>query len=405
MIPQRGGTVALAKSLLALLGLVALVVYFVQHFPQMQTGMDFTHFYAAARIVHDGRGAQLYETAVQDEYMARYTGRVGPYFNHPPFEALGYLPFCLSQLRTAYALWTVFNALLLIAVARLLPAPLSLRWGWQVLLLLSLLFVPLLLNFLQGQDALVLLFFLCAAFVAAEADHSFLSGCLLAGGLVKFHVTVPVVILLLWCAPRRMWRGFALTALGLLLASVEISGWRVIATYPRFVFQLNALPLAGIHWEAMANLRGLWVSLFPQKPTLAPWLTAVSSLTLFAIAVHAARLAAKAKMHRLSWAMAVVTAILVSYHLSPHDLTVLLLPVALIVDHVRTAKGLPASTKILIVAIIGLLGLPISHLLLLREHLYTPMGLVVLLLYAVTYVEIGRSSAVTVHPSPESVVR
>src|SRR5271154_2454257 len=109
-----------AKNFLALLAMAVVVIYFASIFPRMQKGLDFADFYIGARIVHDGRGHELYDLAVQKQYLARYSGREGIYFNHPPFEALIYLPFAVLPLGWAYALWCAFQAILLIALARLL---------------------------------------------------------------------------------------------------------------------------------------------------------------------------------------------------------------------------------------------------------------------------------------------
>ena len=93
----------LAKNLLVLSALALVVIYFAYIFPRMQKGLDFPDFYAAARMVRDGRGRDLYDPLVQNQYLIRYSGRIGTYFIHPPFEALVYLPFALLPLRWAYA--------------------------------------------------------------------------------------------------------------------------------------------------------------------------------------------------------------------------------------------------------------------------------------------------------------
>jgi hypothetical protein len=58
----------LAKNLLVLSALAVVVIYFAHLFPEMQKGLDFPNFYAAARIVRDGRGRELYDPLVQDQY-------------------------------------------------------------------------------------------------------------------------------------------------------------------------------------------------------------------------------------------------------------------------------------------------------------------------------------------------
>ena len=69
-----------------------LCIYFAHIFPTMQKGVDFADFYAAARIVRDGRGRELYDPAVQNQYLIRYSGRVGTYFVHPPSKRSSIFP-------------------------------------------------------------------------------------------------------------------------------------------------------------------------------------------------------------------------------------------------------------------------------------------------------------------------
>lgn len=382
---RRGGL-----ELLPVLALFVVVLYLAQHFREMQNGIDFCHFYAAARIVRDGRGAQLYDPLLQYDYLARYSGRVGTYFNHPAFETLIYLPFCLWTLSSGYTLWSAFNAVLLLFVAKLLSNQLLLSRSWPLLGFVSLLYVPVVLNFLQGQDSLLLLFLLCAAFTAEQRHRNFLAGCLLACGLFKFHLVIPLAIVLMVGAGRSLWRGLVCGGLGLIGLSATSLGWSAISMYPQFLYRLSSLPLAGIHYRAMANLRGLWEVAVSDSSRLTFCFAVGSSLAVLGIGAHASLLCKRSSCNKLAWAIAVLTATLVSYQISPHDLTILLLPVALLVDHIRTDKEVPQITRVLVVVTSGLLLLPPLHLLLLAHHVYAPIGVITIVLYVATYAEIQR---------------
>lgn len=89
---RRSHMRTLAKNLLVLSALAVVVIYFAHIFPRMQKGVDFADFYAAARIVRDGRGRELYDPAVQNQYLIRYSGRVGTYFIHPPSKRSSIFP-------------------------------------------------------------------------------------------------------------------------------------------------------------------------------------------------------------------------------------------------------------------------------------------------------------------------
>lgn len=387
---------SLARDWLAVFALAIVVIYFAHLYPQVQRGIDFADFYAAARMVSQGQGHQLYVPAAQDEYLARYAGRTGTYFIHPPFETLMYLPFAIFTPSRAYMLWCAFNAVLAIAVARLLDHHLSLRWSWLVVLPLSLLFVPLLLNFLQGQDSLLLLFLLTSAFVALQERREYVAGCLLACGLIKFHLTLPAAIPFLFISPRKVFGGFFLGAATLWLISLEICGWAGLAAYPGFLRQLSNLPLAGIHDTAMANLRGLFGVLLPHSGEIAYYLTMLSSILVLGLVVYASRLTLrKGGATGLLFALSVLAAILAGYHLSPHDLTILLLPVALIAHHLLTTEQVPRRTKILLLLMAGIVLFPGTHLFLLHVHVYSYLCLPLIALFALTYAETLRVSART----------
>jgi len=383
-----------AKNLLALSALAFVVIYFARLFPGMQEGLDFPHFYAAARIVRDGRGRELYDLQVQNQYLARYSGREGIYFNHPPFETLIYLPFSFLPLSQAYALWSVFQACLLIATAWLLETSVLGRWSWRILLALFLLFAPVLLDLLQGQDSLLLLFLLTLAFVALEQKKDFAGGGLAGCGLFKFHLAVPAVLPFLLAKPRKLAWGFASAAIVVLLVSVLISGWQVIVAYPRFLRQLGSVPLAGIHDAQKANLRGLFGVMMPGAENVAVVLTLLGSALILGLTVHSASLAGRnAGCARLAFAQAVFGAILISYHLSPHDLSLLLLPMILLVDHLLLGENIPRATRLTLLLTLSVIYLPPLHLVLLRAHLYAYACLPVLVLFGVTFAEVRRMSA------------
>lgn len=390
----------LIKNFLVLLVLAALAIYFARLFPKMQKGTDFADFYVAAQMVLQGRGHQLYDAVVQNEFLARYSGRVGTYFIHPPFEALVYLPFSLWTLAGAYRLWCLFNMILLIAVARALARPVFRNWTWHVLLPVLFLFVPVLLDLLQGQDSLLLLFFLVTAFAALDAEKDFAAGCFLACGLLKFHLALAVTVPILFTGRKKVLNGFASVAAVLLLISVEVSGWGVLASYPRFLARFSHLPLAGVHNEQMANLRGLFGLAFPSMASVASGMTVFSSLLVLGLAasswIASARRADQSAA--LPFANAVIGALLVSYHLSPHDLVILLLPMALILHHLRTRRDIPAWSRAVFMATLGVLFLPPLHLILLQVHIYTYLCLPIVVLFGVTYAEIRRLSVPSLRP-------
>jgi hypothetical protein len=383
-----------AKTLLLLLALAMLPIYIARHSQEMQKGKDFPEFYAAAKIVSAGRGHELYQAGTQEEFQIRYFGGVGPYFNHPPFEILLYLPLVFCPPPYAHWLWFVFSLALLFAMVWRLRGDVLTGFRWSVVLLGYLMFIPLLLDFLQGQDSVLLLFVLASTFVALKKGQKFSGGCLLACGLFKPHLALPVLFALVPGAGKKLLTGFALVSIILLLISVGICGWDVLSAYPRFVMQSQSLPLAGIHPEQMANLRGLMVRLFPHRAPIELGLTMVASILVLSLVTLGWATAAKCRkgMADLAFANTVTAAILVSYHLSPHDLTVLLLPLSLIFNYIFVTMGIPIWMRVALIATLAVVFLPPLDLFLLRQHSYAYASLPILTLFCLTHVEISRSA-------------
>jgi hypothetical protein len=400
----RSNLPKVARNLLLLLALAALLGLLSRRFASAQNGTDFPEFYAAAKMVGEGAGRQLYDPAAQDRFQIRYAGRSGTYFNHPPFEALLYWPLARWPLRGAYLVWCLLNAGFLTVVARLLAPEVFPHRDWRELLVLFFLFVPVLLNFLQGQDSLLLLLLLSLALAALQREKEFAAGCLLACGLFKFHLVVPLVVVLL-ARPtarreKRLVSGFLGAAALLVSISAAVSGWGFLSAYPRFLLRLPSLPLAGIHPEEMANLRGL-ASLFSVPEPARYALILLASLVLLWLALLAQRQATAdgGATNKLAFANAILAGVLLGYHLSPHDLSVLLLPMALILPSLwlRQGKvsGSPSGTPRWLgrlgVAVAAVLLLPPVQLWLLAAHRYAWVAVPVLLLFAANYRQLRRA--------------
>jgi hypothetical protein len=358
-------------------------------------GTDFPDFYCAARMLAEGHGHQLYDADVQRQYQARYSGRVGTLYIHPPFEAVLYLAVAWLPLRYAYALWSLLSLAFLAVGTRRLAKELLLPWGWVVWSAASLTFVPVLLCVLQGQDSLLLLLLVILAYTALRRGRAFAAGCWLGLGLFKFPLVLPLVLVLILTQNRNargaLARGFSLVALSLAGLSAAISGWEIFIVYPKFLMNLQAQSFAGIVPQAMANLRGLTYLFFPhdQFPRAIIAVSILSAVALIATlrvwknAQRASSLDASDQTQHefdLAFANTVVFALLVSYHLNPHDLSLLLLPVALLLHRgsVPHASG-PADW--ITIGLLGILFLPPLHLWALKTGVYALIGLPLVALF------------------------
>ena len=328
---------------------------------QSHGALDFRSFYSAGYQVRT-HPLQLYdlrqEALIQTSTAPNERG-VLPYY-HLPYEALMYAPFSYLSYRTAYLAFIAFNMLLLMAAffaAR--PMFSSVIPWWQPRPgLMFFVYVPLIAAMIQGQDSILFLLLCCLALRQMESGQDASAGCLLALALFKFQLALPIAALI---AMRRGWRfslGFLLTAVAVGLSCFSIVGRAGMASLIRLltnttsVTEGNALSLhrAGIYPAAMPNLSGFLYACGTRglPPHLAFIVVAACSLGLF---IWCARMVRRGEQN-VAFSIAVLCGLLVSYHLYIYDLTLALLPAALLAE--RTKRYL----------LLALFSLPIALLVL-----------------------------------------
>ena len=302
--------------------------------PSLRNGyQDFTIFYTGARLLRDGQASALYNLAAQYRMQLTFAHvpiRQGPLpYNHPPFEALLFVPFTMLDYWPAYLLWTALNLIMLAVSVTLLRrhfsqlaavSPLVLGLGATA-------FFPVAIGIIQGQDVILLLFLFVLAVLSLDRGNDAVAGALLAAGLFRPQLVVPLVV---FVAIRR-WRvlvGFTPVALVLGIISVAIMGWRGPLDYARFVLHLEGTSARAFGPEAVPNLRGL----VEQLPGLIPsgrWaalLILASSLVVFFVTLRRIHNGRDSVIF-LS-VLAAVTTILISFHALVYDVS-LLLPMVL----------------------------------------------------------------------------
>ena len=342
------------ETLLAMGLLAGILLVGLQH-PALEAHLaeghfDFISFYTAGQIVRDGRAAELFQRQTQDEYQNRICGRAFPLlFYHAPFEALLFVPLAFLPYRTAYQLWAFANLAFIFAAALLLRAFLGSveRLGFRIALVAACL-PPFFVTVVQGQDSLLLLLVYSGAFVNLKQQRELRAGCLLALGLFRPQLVIPFVVLFLL---RRRWKflgGFAAVASLLAAVSVGLVGWQGTADWLGMIRAEN-VGLAGgaamaertVHPAAMASLRGLFsAALLERIPEI--WVNAIS-LGASALLFVGILMLWKGKLDSPGWrfdrivAATVMGVLLISYHLYPHDLSLIFLPLALSFSAVERA--------------------------------------------------------------------
>jgi Glycosyltransferase family 87 len=348
---------------------------------------DFSAFYAAVRMVRSGQGSHLYDIAAQGRMQSmlypKVTTRSGTLiYDHPPFEALLYLPLAYVSYQTAYIIWIVFSLLVLLLTVRLLwPYMAELRASWAPLpLLLFLGFFPVFVDLLQAQDSLLLLLAYTLVFVSLKEGRDLKAGCFLAVALFKFQYAVPFMVpFVLW----RRWKvvgGFAISSGILFLLSLPVAGFQGTLSYAAFLSNLvkglssrNVQSALGILSNTMPNIRGAVEMMAPsfvphgiQKPLI---VLLSGAAVLWAARRWPLGRALSAKNFDLGFSFALVVSILVSYHLQLHDLSLLLIPFVLVLNRILRNEIFCNLRRLPMYGLIIIFYLSPLYLLLIRHSL------------------------------------
>jgi len=305
---------------------------------------DFTAFYTAGKILSQGEGARLYDSALQYQTQHEFAPKVATHggllpYTHTPAEAAVFLPFAKLPYFLAYLLWDALNlgtlAAAMFVLRPYLPAfrnrPLPL---W---VLLGLAFFPVFGALFQGQDILPLLLLFAPAYSALRRNAPFAAGCWLGLGLFRFPVVLPLMLILARRTPWKLMGGFAVTGTLLVVASAAVVGWKQTLLYPAYVWGVGRTSVGSIAPANMPNLRGL-IETVLSGVGFWPFVSGIIAFLSLALLWFCSR---SLRFHRdgarfdLSFSLALIAAVLASYHAYVYDLSVLLIPVLLVANYCR----------------------------------------------------------------------
>jgi hypothetical protein len=337
--------------LIAILVSVPQVLWYFSHGP---TVTDLRIFMTGVDMVKSGHGHQLYHFDAQEKaqtnlYPETHTSGLLP-FNHLAYELLFYWPVSALSYRAALIVWAVANLGLLFLIAWLL-APYSqnlIRMTGLPLSLYFLAFYPVMYMLGEGQDSLIFLLLLTLSLRAMDSDRSFLAGFLLALACFKFHLALLIAFFVLFLA--RKWRGVGGLITGAVLVagiSLAIVGPAIVHDYPAMLRQQEVMtPWGFVPWF-MPNLRGLIAWALAPKfdagmilPVVFMISAIVGIVSTWAVLRRGRTSSGDDGVRRekndesLLYAFAVLTTLLISYHLHMQDLTLALLPMLVLVERV-----------------------------------------------------------------------
>jgi Glycosyltransferase family 87 len=294
---------------------------------------DFRHLYIAGYMVRSGNAHQLFDYDAGGQFQNTLVSSsvwTLP-FNHLAYEALFFAPFSLLPFRSAYLGFFCLNLVLLFICYRLLRSYLvgmAQIWPWLPRALFTC-FLPVTAALIQGQDSIILLTLMTAAFVSLEKGHPLQAGIFVGLTLFKFQFTIPMLLLFLaW----KWWRAAAgCVAAGAVvgLLSVWVTGVAEFRLYAHSLVSMSAglkthaqQERYGIYPEVMPNLRGFLSTMIGQASN--GWAQAITILCSCLVLFLAVR-------RRPSFSIAIGVAVLVSYHAVIHDAALLIIPIASLV--------------------------------------------------------------------------
>jgi len=365
---------------------------------------DFTIFYSAAKIVRLGLGHRLYDDTVQYRIQQGFASaanlRQGPLpYNHPPFEALIFVPFSFLPYFAAYLLWDLFSLLILLLLLFLLRPHIGLLRQVSVACWLCAMvgFFPIFFALLQGQDILLLLLIFTLVFIFQKKQGEFTAGCCLGLGLFRFHLVLPLIVVWLLEKRKRALFGFILVAFVLALISVAMVGAEASVEYPVSVWRMEQVMgrPGTVVPSGMPNLRGLLENPLTHliSRSFSDVVLVLLSITLVLFTAFLWKTAPAATFN-LGFSLCVIVTVVVSYHTFAYDLSLLMLPVVLVADHLQGERGVRGWAGAALLGPILLLFLPPLHLFLaFYERRYGWMALVVLLWLGAVAWEISSQKA------------
>jgi len=362
---------------------------------------DFIIFYTGAQIVNDGKSKELFKVETQNAYQAKFEVPQLEWplpFNHAPYELFLFLPLAHLPYPVAHVIWSGMNLLLLTFMLQWLlhyvHSPHSLFIVASVVA-----WFPTMEAFRLGQDSILSTVLLLAVFVSLKQKRDGLAGLSLALGLYKPQLVLPITGA--FVAARR-WRSlavFGVTGAVLVLVSFAMVGWQGIFDWLSILESMNRYSWI-IHPANMPNIRGLLYDWFqPGTRTIPVFsITVVISVALYAISIYLWRGEVNVldPDFDLKFSLAIVTSVLVSYHLYSHDLLPLTLSFILTFRYIngeRVIHGVPSSVFFFLLIV---LFIPLVPRYLIEFSMLGWGALLILALYSILAAEIFHRKQINI---------
>jgi hypothetical protein len=202
-------------------------------------------------------------------------------------------------------------------------------------------FFPVIVAILQGQDSILFLLGLCLAYRVLRSGKGFLAGAILGLLLFKPQVALPLALFLIARYGFSLFAGFAIGGSIVSVASIALVTWKGFLTLVHVLLLTGSVSVSrnipagsfGVFPFVMPTIRGLIIGLtawfIPGKIAFA--LTILLSCCLVLWGVRSLRETRFG--FDVAFSLSTACAVLVSYYLHIHDLTLMQLPLGLMVGH------------------------------------------------------------------------
>lgn len=317
--------------------------------PSLRTGTDFMAFYAAGRVAHLHGYSNAYNIDLQQEIQEDVVGfplvqgQVLLY-NHIP-----YLVPLLSSLVSADYVGSFLRWVALLFMIHTMAVVLLLRntinTSRSALFFGATLFFPFFQSLLLGQDTSFLFLGVVLWVVGMTKKMDWMAGIGLALTSVRPHLCIVLAVPFLFQHRSVFWRFLAVVSV-LVLISLLLLGKDGTFEFLT-ILQISAGGTwHGMHETDMVNLIGLATRLFPfvqsDVARAAGWVGYIAGIIMAVV------LWKKEAPYAIKIGVSIILALFFAPHLHYHDLTLLLVPLALLTWNDNRAAYLPLGVSLLL---------------------------------------------------------
>jgi hypothetical protein len=288
--------------------------------------IDYGAFYSAGRAATEHpHGVYRQDVQFSSGIWSNHNKYL-PYY-HLPHELAIYAPLSTLPFSASLWLWRTISIVLLV-IAALLSASI---FGLPKLLTVHQFaaFFPVIHCICHGQDGILMLLLLTLSLYLLNRNEPFLAGAVLAIALFKPQVPVVVAIAMLMAGKRKFISGFAVTAASIVALCFAVFG-------PNWITDWLSL----VKWSESHEIATQAVSIHGLLSMLGPFWGFAPAITVsLGLIVSRFRMWSGCEDQNLVFCSAIIVGSLAAFHFHIQDVSMLLLPIALLVSRGASATA------------------------------------------------------------------